>query len=189
MNVLIVEPKSLHARTRLAAENYLIDACGGLSMTPVILRAGVIYGLGVKLIEAARTLMRWRLMAIWPQPTCIHLLSFADFLHCVQCAIAKEQRHGIYNLCDDQPLFLHEFLHRLANHWGYPKPRRLPKFFFTLTEAACEAIAGLFHVGTPLTRDIIQMGMTSVVADTRRKKGEIAPCLIYPSLTEGLADL
>ena len=26
-------------------------------------------------------------------------------------------------------------------------------------------------------------------ADTRRKKGEIAPCLIYPSLTEGLADL
>jgi hypothetical protein len=133
--------------------------------------------------------MRWRLMAIWPQPTWIHLLSLADFLHCVQCAIAKEQLHGIYNLCDDQPLFLHQFLDRLAHHWGYPNPRRLPRFVFTLTATASEAIAGLFHVGTPLTRDMIQMAETSVVADTSRMKREIAPCLIYPTLTEGLAEL
>ena len=133
--------------------------------------------------------MRWRLMAIWPQPTWIHLLALADFLHCVQCAIANDQLHGVYNLCDDQPLFLQEFLDRLAHHWGYPKPRRFPKFVFTLAAAECEAVAGLFHVGTQLTRDMIQMGMTSVVADTTRMKREIAPGLIYPSLTEGLADL
>jgi nucleoside-diphosphate-sugar epimerase len=187
--ILDVEPKSLHARTRLAAEKHLIDTCTGRSMTPVILRAGVIYGPGLKLIEAARTLLRWRLMAVWRQPTWVHLLSLADFLHCVRCAVENANLQGIYNLCDDQPLFLQEFIDRLALHWCYPKPRRLPEFCFTATATACETIASLLHSGSPLTRDMIQMGMTSVVADTSRMKQEIAPILIYPTLTEGLAVL
>jgi len=184
---LDVEPKSLHARTRLAAEKYLFRACEGRTMTPIVLRAGVIYGQEVKLIEAARWLMRWRLMAIWRAPTWVHLLALPDFLNIVRIAIEKKNLSGIYNLCDDQPLLLQEFLDRLAQHWGYPPPRRLPEQFFHAAAAILETIASVCHTGTPLTRDMIAMGMTSVVADTSRMKREIVGQLDLPTLSQGSA--
>ena len=47
-------------------------------------------------------------------------------------------------------------------------------------------VATLFRTGTPLTRDIICMAMTSVVADTGRMKREIVSTLLHPTLTDGL---
>ena len=181
------EPKSIHARTRLAAEKHLLHACEGQTMTPIVLRAGVIYGHDVKLIEAARWLMRWRLMAIWRAPTWLHLLALPDFLNVVRVTIEKDNLSGIYNLCDDQPLLLQEFLDRLARHWGYRPPRRLPEYFFHAAAAICETVAGVCRTGTPLTRDMIAMGMTSVVADTDRMKREIVGQLDYPTLRQGIA--
>jgi hypothetical protein len=147
----------------------------------------VIYGREVKLIEAARWLMRWHLMAIWRAPTWLHLLALPDFLNIVRIAIEKKNLSGIYNLCDDQPLLLQEFLDRLALHWGYRPPRRLPKYFFPAAAAISEAVASICHTGTPLTRDMIAMGMTSVVADTSRIKREIVGRLDYPTLHQGIA--
>jgi hypothetical protein len=43
------------------------------------------------------------------------------------------------------------------------------------------------HSSTPLTRDIIRMGMTSVVADTSRMKQEMQLELLYPTFRHGLA--
>ena len=37
-------PTSVHAKTRLAAEKYLFEACNGKNMVPVSLRAGMVYG-------------------------------------------------------------------------------------------------------------------------------------------------
>jgi nucleoside-diphosphate-sugar epimerase len=185
--VLDTQPKSLHARTRLEAEKYLFRVCKERAMTPIVLRAGVIYGRGVKLIEAARWLMRKRLMAIWRAPTWVHLLALPDFLNIVRVTIEKENLSGIYNLCDDQPLLLQEFLDRLARHWDYRPPRRLPKYLFHAAAAISETIAGVCRAGTPLTRDMIAMGMTSVVADTSRMKREIVGQLHYPTLRQGIA--
>lgn len=56
---LDANPTSIHAQTRLAAERYLFSACQEKTMKPLVLRAGVIYGRGVKLTEAARKLMKW----------------------------------------------------------------------------------------------------------------------------------
>jgi hypothetical protein len=42
------------------------------------------------------------------------------------------------------------------------------------------------RTGTPLTRDIVDMAMTSVVADTARMKQELIPQLAYPTLDRGL---
>jgi nucleoside-diphosphate-sugar epimerase len=187
--VLDAEPQSIHARTRLEAEKYLFRACESQTMTPIVLRAGVIYGSGVKLIEAARWLMRWRLMAIWRQPTWVHLLALADFLNIVQRAIEKKNLAGIYNLCDDQPMLLQEFLDRLALQWSYHKPWRLPQVCFRSSAALCESLASIFHTATPLTRDMIEMAMTSVVADTSRMKKEIVTDLRYPTFREGVAVL
>lgn len=43
----------IHFRTRLEAENYLLEACRGTAMAPVIFRAGIVYGPKIKLIQAA----------------------------------------------------------------------------------------------------------------------------------------
>lgn len=186
---LDVNPKSIHARTRLEAEKYLFNACKNKSTQPVVLRAGVIYGRDLKLTKAARTLMRSRLFCIWKCPTWVHLLSLPDFLRSVEIAIERDTLSGIYNLCDDCPVTLQEFLDTLAAHWGYRKPWRLPGFCFHGAAALCEFFATILHTGSPLTRDMIHMGMTSVVADTTRMKREIQRDLLYPNFRTGLSIL
>ncbi len=186
--LLNVHPKSIHAHTRLEAEKYLFRACQGRGMTPIVLRAGVIYGRNVKLLEAAHWLMKKRLMAIWRKPTWIHWLALPDFLNDVEISIEKDLS-GIYTICDDQPLLLQEFLDRLAVHWGCPKPWRLPAFSFYAAAFVCETFATIFRTPASLTRDMIRMGMTSVVAATSRMKRELVPRLVFPTLVEGLTTL
>jgi nucleoside-diphosphate-sugar epimerase len=183
---LDVEPKSIHARTRLEAEKYLFRACKNKIMQPLVLRAGVVYGRGVKLTEAARWLMRKRILAVWRKPTWVHLLALPDLLMLIEHSITRDNLSGIYNLCDDRPLLIQEFLDRLAAHWGYQKPWRLPAFAFYWAASLCETGAIFLHTGTPLTRDIVDMAMTSVVADTARMKQELMPQLAYPTLDQGL---
>jgi len=101
-----VEPRSIHARTRLEAEKYLFRACEGKKTVPIVPRTGVIYGREVKLIEAARWLMRRRLMATWRKPTWIHLLALSDFLRIIRIVIEEDNLFGIYNLGDDQPMLV-----------------------------------------------------------------------------------
>jgi nucleoside-diphosphate-sugar epimerase len=116
-------------------------------------------------------------------------LALPDFLRSVEVAIERDALSGIYNLCDDYPTTLQEFLDALATHWGYRKPRRLPAFCFHGAASFCELLATIFHARTPLTRDMIHMAMTSVVADTSRTKREIQQDLLHPSFRTGLSIL
>jgi nucleoside-diphosphate-sugar epimerase len=177
----------VHFRTRLAAERLLLEPREGTPITPVILRAGIVYGKGIKLIEAARRLLRYRLLAIWQKPTWIHLVALPDFLAAVLAAIENESARGIYNVCDDKPLTIQEFLDQLAGHLGCRKPWRLPEWMFYAAAVSCETIAWLFKTTAPLTRDILKAGMTSAVADSSRMKRELLPRLAYPTLDEGIA--
>jgi len=63
----------------------------------------------------------------------------------------------------------------------------LPESAFYAAACLCETFAGVFHTAAPLNRDIVQMGMTSVVADTSRMKREIVAELIYPTFDKGIA--
>lgn len=184
--VLEGNPSSVHARTRLAAEKHLFEACQGKPMVPVALRAGMIYGRGVLMIEAARWLLRHRLLAVWRQPTWNHLLALPDFLAAVKAAIEGEHISGIYNLADDEPLTLQEFLDTVGEYWGYAKPLRLPRGLFYAAAWCVEAFALIFRTKSPLTRDFIRIGMASSVADTTRMKKELLPRLAYPRLRDGL---
>ncbi len=186
MGRLNAQPKSIHARTRLDAEKYLFAACRDGAMEPVVLRAGIVYGPEMKLLEVARSLMRWKLLAIWSKPTWIHLLALPDFLRIVGIAVERNGLHGVYNLCDDGPVLLQDFLDALAAHWGGTRPYRLPAVSFKAAAAICEFLATLFGTGTPLTRDMIAMAMTSVVADTSRMKNELQQDLQYPDFKKGL---
>ena len=179
-------PTSVHARTRLEAEKHLFEACAGTAMVPVSLRSGTIYARGVLMIEAARWLLRYRLLAVWRRPTWYHLLALPDFLSCVEAAIEGDHVSGIYNLGDDHPLTLQEFLDTVATHWGFRKPWRCPTWSFYAAAWCCEAFATIFRTAGPLTRDFIRIGMVSHVSDTSRMKRELLPALAYPSLRDGL---
>lgn len=176
----------IHFRTRLAAERLLLKRCEAMPIAPAILRAGVVYGRGIKLIEAARWLLRHRLLAVWRQPTWIHLIALPDFLAAVTATIENENANGIYNICDDKPLTIQEFLDRLAAHFDARKPWRLPEWTFHTAGACCETAAWLFNTTAPLTRDIVKAGMTSAVADNSRMKRELIQRLEYPTLSEGM---
>lgn len=98
----------------------------------------------------------------------------------------KESLSGIYNLRDDRSPLLQEFFDRLADHWHYPKPVRLPDSAFHAAAYLCETFATVFRSATPLNRDIVRMGMTSAVAGTSRLKQEIVSRLIYPTLDKAM---
>lgn len=183
---LLGSPESVHARTRLEAEQYLYSACEAGGMVPVSLRAGMIYGRGVLMIDAARRLLERRLLGVWRNPTWIHLISLPDFLRCVEAAIEGAGVRGVYNLGDEAPLTLLEFLDRAALHWGTPKPWRAPGWAFYLAAWMVEAYALVFRTASPLTRDFIRIGMASYVMDTRRMRVELVAWLLYPSLVEGI---
>lgn len=179
-------PDSVHARTRQQAELSLFRACESSGMTAVSLRAGMIYASGVLMISAARWLMKKRLLGVWKRPTHIHMISLPDFLRGLTAAVEGEHVQGIYNLGDDAPLTLQEFLDRAAVYWGCNKPWRAPDWLFYAAAYLCELYASLFKTASPLTRDFIRIGMASYTMDTSRMKAELISELSYPSLDEGI---
>lgn len=184
---LDAEPPSVHARTRLEAERRLLSMTEGTGTTPIVLRSGVIYGRGVLMIEAARWLMRRRLLPVWRRPTWYHWLALPDFLAGVRAAIERPRACGIYHLGDDHPFTIQDGLDLFADHWGYQKPWRLPGWTFYLAGAAVELFARLTGSAAPLHRDFIRIGMVSHYGDTSRMKAELLPQLLYPSLESGLS--
>ena len=180
------EPDSIHAQTRLEAERYLLSTCEGRPMTPIVLRPGMIYAKDVLMIDAARKLLSHRLLPVWRTPTWIHLLSLPDFISCVLASIENENVEGIYNLGDDEPITLQEFLDRAAATWGCPRPWRAPKWSFYFAAFLVEFFAWVFQKPAPITRDFIRIGMVSYFSDTSRMKAEFLPELAYPTLVEGI---
>ena len=59
------EPISVHARTRLGEERLLFERASAGALTPLVLRLGMIYGRGIRMIDAARWLAERRVLAVW----------------------------------------------------------------------------------------------------------------------------
>lgn len=182
-------PSSVHARTRLEAERQLIARTPGTGTTPVVLRLGMLYGRGLRMIEAARWLARRRLLAVWEEPTWIHLLSIADYLAAVTAAITRPAVEGIYHVGDDHPLTLQRFLDEACRVWGLPPARRLPLGMIYSAAWLCELFALLTRRPSPLTRDFLTIGRASYCGDTRRTREQLTPVLEHPSLESGLPTL
>lgn len=183
------EPISIHARTRLEEERQLMERTRGTSTTPVILRLGMVYGRGILMIEAARWLAGRRLLAVWRDPTWIHLLATADYLAATEAAIFRSGVHGIYHLGDDQPVTLQHFLDTACRVWNLPRPHRLPPWIIYSAAGLCEVWAMVARRPSPLTRDFIRIGRVSYFGDTRRARQDLIPRLEYPTLDSGLDTL
>jgi nucleoside-diphosphate-sugar epimerase len=182
-------PISVHARTRLEEERLLLERTRGTGTTPVVLRLGMVYGRGILMIEAARWLARRRLLAVWREPTWIHLLATADFLRATEAAILTPGVEGIYHVGDEQPVTLQDYLDAACRVWGCPRPWRLPLPLIYAAAALCEAVAAVARTPSPLTRDFIRIGRVSYWGDTRRAREQLIPRLQYPTLASGLTTL
>lgn len=179
----------MHAQTRLAEERLLLEGTAGTATSPVILRLGMVYGRGILMIEAARWLARRRLLAVWPEPTWIHLISTDDYLAATAAAIANPSAEGIYHVGDEQPVTLQHFLDEACRAWAYPPPWRLPLPLIDLAAVSCETFAAIFGTRAPLTRDFITIGRVSYCGDTRRMRRDLLPALRHPTLADGLDSL
>lgn len=183
------DPVSVHARTRLAEERLLFDRTRGTAVTPIVLRLGMVYGHGILMIEAAKWLARRRLLAVWSEPTWIHLISTEDYLHAAEAAITNPEARGIYHVGDDQPVTLQHFLEEACRVWDCPRPYRLPLPLVHAAAWLCEAFGAVFRTRSPLTRDFITIGRVSYFGDSSRTRQDLLPKLRYPTLADGLTTL
>jgi nucleoside-diphosphate-sugar epimerase len=182
-------PSSVHARTRLEQEKYLFRVTDGTGTAPVVFRLGMVYGRGILMIDAARWLARRRLLGVWRRPTWVHLISIPDFLDATKAAILRKNIRGIYQVGDDGPMTLQEFLDRAAKQWGCGKPWRMPGWMIKTAASSVELFASVFNTASPLTRDFLRIGMASYCMDTSRMRKELLPHLKYPTLKEGIGEL
>ncbi|MCH6552887.1 MAG: NAD(P)-dependent oxidoreductase [Acidobacteria bacterium] len=176
------EPVSVHARTRLAAEKYLLEKGKESGMRTIALRPGMIYGRDVLMIAFAKKLARKNLLAVWTDPTAIQLLSLDDFNACCKAAIENSNAEGIYPLGDDCPTTLQDFLDTACRYWGLGRPWRAPAWSIYLGAWLCETFAIIFRTHTPFTVDLIRISRVPYYCDTSRMKAELLPELKYPSL-------
>jgi nucleoside-diphosphate-sugar epimerase len=183
------EPVSVHAKTRLQEERLLLERTRGTAATPVVLRLGMVYGRGILMIEAARWLARRRLLAVWREPTWIHLVSTPDFLRATEAAARKDGVEGIYHVGDEQPVTLQHFLDEACRVWGYRRPWRLPVPLIYTAAGLCELFASVFRTKSPFTRDFITIGRVPYCGETARMRAELVPELVYPTLESGLDTL
>lgn len=180
------KPVSVHAQTRLKEEQYLFEKCNDTSTTPVSLRPGMIYGKDILMLDAGKWLMKKNLLAVWKKPTWIHLISIDDFLEATRQAIIRQGIDGIYQLGDEKPVYLQDFLDRMALHLGHKKPWRLPECYIYLAASLVEIYASVFKTKSPLTKDFIRIGMVSYVGDITRMKAGLLTKLKYPDLESGI---
>lgn len=183
------KPISMHARTRLEEERLLFEQARSCPITPLVLRLGMVYGRGILMIDAARWLAEHRLLAVWNEPTWIHLLSTADFLAATEAATALPEARGIYHIGDEQPITLQEFLAEACRVWQSRPPRRVPAWIIYAAATLCEFFALATNMRSPLTRDFIRIGRVSYVGDTHRAREELIPVLRYPTLRSGASTL
>ncbi len=186
---LDVEPISVHARTRLQEERLLFERTHGTGTTPVVLRLGMVYGRGILMVEAARWLAAHRLLAVWPEPTPIQLISTPDCLRAIEAAVAKPEADGIYHVGDEMPVTLQRFLDEACRVWGHPPPHRLPLGLIETAAQLCEIFAIVAKTRSPLTRDFIRIGRVPYLGDTARMRRELLPRLEHPTLDSGLSTL
>ena len=179
------KPISVHARTRLEEEKHLLREIE----IPVVLRAGMVYGRGILMIEAAHWLAARRLLGVWKEPTPIHLIAKTDFCRAVVAAITHEHARGIYHVGDEGCDTLQSFLDLACAIWGLRKPWRMPLWLIYAAAETSEFFSRLFGIPSPLTKDFIDIGRVPYFGDTSRLRAELMPDLEYADIKCGIREM
>lgn len=178
-------PVSVHAWTRLEEERHLLQEIE----VPVSLRAGMVYGRGILMIDAAEWFARRCLLGVWKEPTGIHLISKTDFCRAVVAAIKNEKAVGIYHVGDEGHDTLQSFLDQACDTWGCRRPWRMPLGLIYLAATLCEFVSRVVNTKSPLTKDFIDIGCVPYYGDTSRFRNELLPELKYVDINEGIEEM
>jgi nucleoside-diphosphate-sugar epimerase len=175
-------PASVHAKTRLEEERYLMANFS----KGTILRVGMVYGRGVLMPDAARWFAKRLLLGVWKEPTSIHLISKDDFCETLKRIILKDDSFGIYNIGDEGRQTLQEYLDLACSVWKCKKPWRMPLWMIYFAAGCFETASLIFAFKSPLTSDFIDIGRISYYGDTTRMRQEILATLKYPTMKDGV---
>lgn len=178
-------PISVHAQTRLEEERYLFKEVE----VPISLRAGMVYGKGILMIDAAEWFARRHLLGVWKAPTEIHLISKTDFCRAVVAAVQNESAKGIFHVGDEGNDTLQSFLGIACETWGCKQPWRMPLWLIYFAACGFELASKVFGTISPLTEDFIDIGRVSYYGDTSRFRNELLPELKYRHIYEGIEEL
>jgi len=183
------KPTSAHARTRLEEEKYMFLKAENNSFEAVSLRLGMVYGIGILMMDVAKLLAKYWLLGIWKKPTWVHFISTIDFLKAFENAIIKPNIKGIYHLGDDGVQTLQDYFEVACPQWKHKKPWHLPLGLIMTFAHCCEIYSSIFKTRSLLTRDFIKIGYVSYYGDTKRMKEDLLPELKYKTFKEGLETL
>lgn len=162
-------PASPRARRRLAAERMLAAWCADSGTDHVILRTGGIYGPGRLPLDrlAGMTVVD---PAEAPWSNRIHV---DDLVTVLRAAAVRGRPGAIYNVADGNPTSMTDYLYRVADAAGLPRPPAV-------------ALADAEHSLSEGMRSYLK---ESRRLDTRRMRTELGVKLRYPTLAQGLAGL
>jgi nucleoside-diphosphate-sugar epimerase len=154
-------------------EDQLLLAHQKHAIETVALRIGLLYGaevpstqLMIKQARNGRLLVPRGLSGIGP------FVHNEDAVAAVVAAVEQKQVSRLYNVADDEPLSLTEFLSRLTTAVSAPPPRKIP--------------AWLVRLAAPV---IAELGSARLPLANAKAKRELGWSLRYPTTREGLAEL
>lgn len=161
-------PASERARRRLAAERIATQWCADQGTELVILRVGGIYGPGRLPLDRLETVT-----VVCPDEAPWSNRIHVDDLVTVLGAAADRGRPGaVYNVADGHPTSMTDYLYRLADAAGRPRPPCVP----------------LARAGDHLSPEMLAFVRESRRLDVGRMQRELGVRLRFPTLDEGLAD-
>lgn len=161
-------PRTERARRRLAAEQIARDWCETHGTELVILRVGGIYGPDrLPLDRLASTTVVCPDEAPWSNR--IHV---DDLVTALRIAARRGAPGEIYNIADGHPTTMTDYLYRVADSAGLPRPPCVP-----LAQAEGKLSPGMLSFVRESRR-----------LDTRRMRDELGIVPRFPTLPEGLAN-
>ncbi|HWI32055.1 MAG TPA: NAD(P)-dependent oxidoreductase [Microbacterium sp.] len=134
----------------------------------VALRYGIFYGADMGTTAA---LLRRRMLPVVRHGGDIPFIHHADAAAATVAALVRGEPGGVYNIVDDTPATIRDLVMRIAEHYGTPRPRTVPRWFI--------------RVRAPYTATLFE-GVSMRVSNERAAV-VLGWAPRYPSIREGIS--
>jgi nucleoside-diphosphate-sugar epimerase len=151
----------------------VLDASESRAIEGVALRLGLFYGPGVGSTEFMRSLLRRRLMVLPGRGRGIgSWIHVEDGAAAVVAALERAPAGSVYNVVDDEPVSMADFLGEMSRQHGLPRARSIPKWTARLGGRYGGMVAS-----------------ATLIVSNRKVKDELGWQPRYPTYREGLQTL
>ncbi len=168
------QPTTHYGWTKVQVEGLIRQEAG--EMGRHILRLGLVYGPGSPLLYH---LVRRGLALYGRGSNWVPLVHVVDVVRALTVTVGSERPDSLFNVVDDGPLRLREFLTIIARESGKNLRRRSYAATILIASAA-EAAAHIKGTAPRLTRDALRLFRTSVRASNERIKEELGLRFLHP---------